>query len=441
MKKSALILFALAAMTLAGCAKAADTSPVQESDIAAATSATVTTAPAAATTTTAETTTAAATTTAAETTVTTTVSTTKITTTTTPAAKKTTTSKKATTVTTTKAKAVVTQKMSGTMYTNQAANMRKGNGTNYDKVTTLPMNTAVTITGKCDNGWYAVTADGKSGYMSGSVLSSEKTVVTTTAKQDSVSSQEKESGKVMYTGDYLTEVFDKTGQIFQNWRIPAGSKVILYSVEVVPYTDPGGQSGGAVEVAKISYNGKICYVDYAALIESKEEELSPLWKLSEEARNKNISQAEKDKIAKSIAKEIAKEVISEAGSEHSAQQLIVATQKTHDRIYEPYGFIHTEDDPQDWTAYSLFVAHRGSCAGHTRALGLVLDELGYEWEHINEDQWTHQFCKVKVKWKSKDRSKSGDYLYADTYTNIVTSNRSILEGDTIIDFNFSEEFL
>lgn len=312
MKKSALILFALAAMTLAGCAKAADTSPVQESDIAAATSATVTTAPAAATTTTAETTTeaetttAAATTTTAETTVTTTVSTTKITTTTTPAAtKKTTTSKKATTVTTTKAKAVVTQKMSGTMYTNQAANMRKGNGTNYDKVTTLPMNTAVTITGKCDNGWYAVTADGKSGYMSGSVLSSEKTVqkpVTTTARQQEVTT----------------------------------------------------------------------------------------------TTQKPTSQEDQ---ARAVAKKIADEIRKEVGNKQSIEQLELVQKKVQEYVLKCK--MGESSDPVTYTAYGVFVAGKCDCYGTAKAVGLVLDELGYKWKQISykydktassSDNWNEVYC-------------------------------------------------
>ena len=45
-------------------------------------------------------------------------------------------------------------------------------------------------------------------------------------------------------------------------------------------------------------------------------------------------------------------------------------------------------------AYGVFVKGEYSCAGATRALGLVLDCLGYDWEHVNENQWTHQWCKV-----------------------------------------------
>ena len=35
-----------------------------------------------------------------------------------------------------------------------------------------------------------------------------------------------------------------------------------------------------------------------------------------------------------------------------------------------------------------------SCAGATRALGLVLDCMGYQWTHVNENQYGHQWCSL-----------------------------------------------
>ena len=90
----------------------------------------------------------------------------------------TTTAKKPTT--TTKATSIKVTSASGTMYTNCVANMRSGNSTSYPVVIQLAKNTKVEITGKCDNGWYKVKANDKSGYMSSSVLSKEKVTTTTT---------------------------------------------------------------------------------------------------------------------------------------------------------------------------------------------------------------------------------------------------------------------
>ena len=44
-----------------------------------------------------------------------------------------------------------------------------------------------------------------------------------------------------------------------------------------------------------------------------------------------------------------------------------------------------------YTPYGVFIAREYSCAGSTRALGLVLDYMGFEWTHVNENQYSHQW--------------------------------------------------
>lgn len=46
------------------------------------------------------------------------------------------------------------------------------------------------------------------------------------------------------------------------------------------------------------------------------------------------------------------------------------------------------------TPYGVFVKGEFSCAGATRALGLVLECMGYQWTHINENQYSHQWCEL-----------------------------------------------
>lgn len=48
------------------------------------------------------------------------------------------------------------------------------------------------------------------------------------------------------------------------------------------------------------------------------------------------------------------------------------------------------------TAYGVFVGGEYSCAGATRALGLVLDYLGITWVHKNANTWNDQWCQVIV---------------------------------------------
>lgn len=48
------------------------------------------------------------------------------------------------------------------------------------------------------------------------------------------------------------------------------------------------------------------------------------------------------------------------------------------------------------TAYGVFIGGQYSCAGTTRALGLILDYLGITWVHVNPNQWADQWCRVIV---------------------------------------------
>ena len=48
------------------------------------------------------------------------------------------------------------------------------------------------------------------------------------------------------------------------------------------------------------------------------------------------------------------------------------------------------------TVYGYFVAGVASCAGAVRATGLVLTILGFEYEHVNENQASHQWPRVNL---------------------------------------------
>ena len=44
--------------------------------------------------------------------------------------------------------------------------------------------------------------------------------------------------------------------------------------------------------------------------------------------------------------------------------------------------------------FGTLVTFYSTCAGDTRALGLVLEYMGFEWYHAGEDRWDHQWCVV-----------------------------------------------
>lgn len=57
---------------------------------------------------------------------------------------------------------------------------------------------------------------------------------------------------------------------------------------------------------------------------------------------------------------------------------------------------HKESGPDYNTPYGVFIKGESSCAGCTRALGMVLEEMGYSWKHVNENQWTHQWVVITM---------------------------------------------
>lgn len=56
--------------------------------------------------------------------------------------------------------------------------------------------------------------------------------------------------------------------------------------------------------------------------------------------------------------------------------------------------------------YGYLVKGVSSCAGCTRTTGLCLNMLGISYEHVNENQWVHQWCRVNV---------DGVYWICDAY--------------------------
>lgn len=56
--------------------------------------------------------------------------------------------------------------------------------------------------------------------------------------------------------------------------------------------------------------------------------------------------------------------------------------------------------------YGYFILGSASCAGCTRATGLCLNILGIPYEHVNENQYAHQWCRVNI---------NGTYWICDAY--------------------------
>ena len=98
---------------------------------------------------------------------------------------------------------------------------------------------------------------------------------------------------------------------------------------------------------------------------------------------------EAQKVAKSIANSIGKGTDLERVSE-AARKVTAYLMRDN----------YTMSGKDYCTAYGCFVKGEFSCAGATRALGMVLTDLGYKWKHVNENQWTHQWCELSMDGKT-----------------------------------------
>lgn len=69
--------------------------------------------------------------------------------------------------------------------------------------------------------------------------------------------------------------------------------------------------------------------------------------------------------------------------------------------------VYSTDTPHYNDAYGYLVLHVASCAGCTRTTGLCLNILGIPYEHVNENQWAHQWCRILM--------EDGTYWICDAY--------------------------
>ncbi len=89
------------------------------------------------------------------------------------------------------------------------------------------------------------------------------------------------------------------------------------------------------------------------------------------------------------------------------------------------------------TPYGVFYGKQYSCAGTTRALGAVFNKLGFTWKHVNENQFTHQWCKVKLDGKWGWGDSCIEYETIDWDTGEVLS--SVVTGRAEYGKHFVEE--
>ncbi len=101
---------------------------------------------------------------------------------------------------------------------------------------------------------------------------------------------------------------------------------------------------------------------------------------------------QKDEEATKIAQKIASDILAKGYTTDLAKVEEAAS------IVSSYYYkgVHAESGLDYRTPYGVFVKGESSCAGATRALGLVLELMGYSWTHANENEWTHQWVILKM---------------------------------------------
>ena len=87
------------------------------------------------------------------------------------------------------------------------------------------------------------------------------------------------------------------------------------------------------------------------------------------------------------------------------KQVTVIVKKIRARV-DSGKVAYSMDAPHYNDPYGYFVTGVGSCAGSVRATGLCLNMLGIPYEHVHENEYSHQWVRVKV---------GKEYWIADAY--------------------------
>jgi len=109
--------------------------------------------------------------------------------------------------------------------------------------------------------------------------------------------------------------------------------------------------------------------------------------------NDHIS-AEQAAQADSIARSIANQIMNNANYKTDLQKVKAAARMV--AKYAAKGNYGADANKYYRTPYGVFISGNFTCAGTTRALGRVLEFMGYEWQHVNENEWKHQWCVLNM---------------------------------------------
>lgn len=99
--------------------------------------------------------------------------------------------------------------------------------------------------------------------------------------------------------------------------------------------------------------------------------------------------------ADAVAKAIAEDALAQ-GFETDIEKIAYAAEKVKDHV-RLCEYQHQFDENYYYRSpYGVFIARMYTCAGSTRAMGRVLDFMGYTWYHYGENQYDHQWVCLRM---------------------------------------------
>ena len=138
------------------------------------------------------------------------------------------------------------------LFSNDRVNIRKGAGTEFDRIATIKRDTKVTVLGETDNGWYQVMYNDEVGYIKSDYL------------------QEQEPGiEFIFAGDSRTvQMSQAVNKVDFAWIAKVGEGYTFFSNEAVPQID--AQAGaGSVIIINYGVNDLYNAEKYIKLINKK----------------------------------------------------------------------------------------------------------------------------------------------------------------------------
>lgn len=123
---------------------------------------------------------------------------------------------------------------------------------------------------------------------------------------------------------------------------------------------------------------------------SEEPQLVPVNELANLSSLRKKMTDEELNQAYNMAAEIVKPCL-KLSKEEQLQEITYSLVKLFDS-----GLTYSMTDAHYNDPYGYFVLGTASCAGCARATGLCLNMLGIPYEHVNENQYSHQWCRVEI---------------------------------------------